>query len=246
MKLRNLFITTIVAGATLGVSCKKNSSSSTTTPYKCTTCTTAPMAVAANDNNAKGIYKGVIIGSTGTVIFDIQNTTNTVSAKLVIDATVVNLTSSNVWTSGQAFVGTFTGGLNGQNVFLSLAINADGSNPMVQYASIPGHPGASFDIVKETSVGLVEGFEGTYNTTRPETGSLNIVLSRTLGKWGGIARKTGDTTVGEAGHGAIINNQLIDSANNNRVIGTLNNDQLDGKFVDNNGTTVTITAKRTL
>lgn len=225
--------------------CKK-SKDTVADPYKCATCKTAPDALAANNSSSKGIYKGVIIGSSGTITFDIANNGATITAVMVIDGITVNLSAAVTWVAGQAYVAPFTGTLNGQPVTINFSVGATGGTPTVTSSSIPGHANASLTIIKETSGGLIECFEGNYSTTLPETGTFNIILSRTLSVWSGVARKTGNTTTSTAGSGSIVNNKLIDPSQNNRSIGAISGDDLNGSFVDGNGKTVTITGKRTL
>jgi hypothetical protein len=225
--------------------CKKDKTPETPT-FTCTTCKSTPDAIAANNSLSKGIYKGVIIGSTGTIMFDIANNGTSITAVMVLDGLTVNLTSTVLWVSGQPYVSPFTGTLNGQAISITFSVGATGGTPTVTSSNIPGHTSASFNIIKETSAGLVECFEGTYSTTLPETGTFNIILSRSLGIWSGVARKTGATTTSNPGTGTITNNNLIDPSQNNKSIGTLNNDALNGSFMDNNGKTVTLTGKRSL
>src|SRR5687768_12879311 len=159
--------------------CKKDSKDAE--PFKCASCTTQPQALAANDASSKGIYKGVIIGSSGTIAFNVLNGGTTISAIMVLDGITVNLTSSIAWVSGQSYVAPFTGTLNGGAVTINFSVNASGTGPAVLSATIPGHGSAQFRLVKETSTSLLEAFEGTYSTTLPETGTFNLLMSRTLG-----------------------------------------------------------------
>lgn len=175
---------------TLFVGCKKTEE---TKPYTCTTCKNTPDALAANDASSKGIYKGVLLASTGTVVFDVQNNGSTVTAKLTIDGTVVNLTSSVAWVSGSPYVAPFTGTLNGSTVSVTFSVGVSGQIPTVTSSSIPGHPNATFVVVKETSTSQVECYEGTY-TGNQSSGTLNLILSKSAGAWYGAARKTGGTT----------------------------------------------------
>lgn len=240
--LLSLAIVAISASA-IFISCKKSDDSSST-PYKCTTCSTTPEAKAAWDASSKGIYKGIVVGSTGTIKFDIANDTSAITATMDIDGTTVILTSNVSWVNGQAYIAPFTGTLNGQTVTIHLSVGASGSNPTVTSADIPGHPNAVFDIVKETSNALIECYEGTYSTTKPETGTFNIVLSRALGKWGGVARKTGSTENNDASGTIDANGTLKDD--DGHMIGTLSNDQITGNFQDSDNNTVTVNGKRTL
>jgi hypothetical protein len=67
----------------------------------CATCSATPTAVAANNTSNKGVYKGVVVGSTGTIKFDIANGGTTVTGTLVLDGVTINLTTTNTVTSGQ-------------------------------------------------------------------------------------------------------------------------------------------------
>jgi hypothetical protein len=219
------------------VSCKKDKES--TPSYTCATCKTTPDAKAANDASNKGVYKGVIIGSSGTIMFDLQNNGTTITATMVLDGVTVNLTASVSIVAGQSFVAPFTGTLNGQPVSITFSVGASGSTPTVTTSNIPGHPNSSFTIIKETSTSLVEAFEGTYSTSQPESGIFNMVLSRTLKVFGGTSRKTGTTT--NNSFNGIINasNELIDGTG--KKIAKLNGDVMTG-----GDATITINAKRTL
>ncbi len=213
------------------------------TEYKCASCTTAPEALAANDALSKGVYKGIIIGSTGTIKFAVQNGTNDITATLVIDGKTVTLTSSVSWTAGQPYVAPFTGTMDGQPVSIVFSVQENGGSPMITSSNIPGHANAVFTLVKETSDALIECFEGKYSTTKPENGTFNIVLSRKLGKFGGIARENGTTDEDDIS-GTIDNGVIKDEKG--RVLGNLNGDNITGSFQDSNGQTVTIEGKRTL
>ena len=100
--------------------CKKNND--TVNPpatYKCVSCKTMPDAVAANNNSSKGIYKGVVIGSSGTIMFDIANNGTAITAVMVIDGVTVNLTSAITWVAAQPYIANFTGTLNGAAVSIN-------------------------------------------------------------------------------------------------------------------------------
>lgn len=190
-------ISAVAFFATLGTvlifGCKKKDSS--TPSYSCSTCITTPEAQAANDAASKGIYKGVVVGSSGTIKFDIMNSDTTIKAYMDIDGTSVTLTASVRWVAGVSYVSAFTGMMNGQPVSITFSVDADGGNPTVTASNIPGHPAAQLTISKETSTSLVKCFEGTYkNNTTGETGTFDLFLSTGLKKWMAQARKTGDTT----------------------------------------------------
>ncbi|MEI9954995.1 MAG: hypothetical protein WDM90_01450 [Ferruginibacter sp.] len=60
--MKKLPVIFAILSITLFAGCKKSDSTNSTS-YTCTTCKTAPDAKAANDGSSKGIYKGVVIGS---------------------------------------------------------------------------------------------------------------------------------------------------------------------------------------
>jgi len=227
------------------VSCKKSKKEDKqqSAPYTCASCVSSPEALAANDASGKGVYKGIIVGSTGTIKFAVQNGNNDITATMEIDGTTVTLTSSISWVSGQPYVAPFTGQLNGQAVSITFSVQPDGSNPVITSANIPGHPNAVFTLVKETSNALIECYEGTYSTTRPETGTFDIVLSRAIGKWGGKARQDGQSG-SEDVSGTLSNGVLTDDKGHQ--VGTLSGDNISGTSKDSDGNTVTISGKRTL
>lgn len=227
--------------------CKKDKDPGTPA-YTCTTCTDTPDALAANDGSSKGIYKGVVLGSSGTIMFNIANNGTDITAVMVLDGQTVNLSSSVAWIAGQPYVADFTGTLNGAAVTITFSVGLSGGTPTVTSSNIPGHPSATLVVIKETSTNLVECFEGTYSTTLPETGSFNIIVLRTAGLWGGVARITGGTSADDDDiDGTISNNQLSSQMGAGTVVvGTLNGDQLNGSFVDSNNSTVTVTGRRTL
>ena len=244
MKKLHLLIATI---AILSLNACKKDSDTVDLPaaYKCVTCKTTPDAVAANNSSSKGIYKGVIIGSTGTIVFDIANNGSAITAVMVINGVTVNLTSNVTWVAGQAYTAPFTGVMNGAPLTINFSVGISGGTPTVTSSNIPGHPDASLNIIKETSGNMVECFEGTFLTTRPETGIFNMIVLRTLNTWTAVSRKTGSQT-SNTGNGTISDNKLIDPSQNNGSIGTLNVDGINGSFVSTDGKTVTITGRRTL
>lgn len=226
--------------------CKKDDGPGDTPSYTCATCKSTPDALAANNASNRGIYKGVFIGSTGTIMFNLANSGTTITAVLVIDGVTVNLTSNVTIVNGQPYNAPFTGTFNGLPVTINFAVGLSGGTPTVTSANIPGHPSASFTVIKETSSTLVEAFEGTYSTTLPETGNFNILILRSQGVWGGIARKTGGTSADDDDvNGTFTDNKLYQGAAN-QLIGTLNVDQLTGSFRDAGNRTITITGRRTL
>ncbi|HEY9362990.1 MAG TPA: hypothetical protein VIQ00_07005 [Chitinophagaceae bacterium] len=244
MHIKNVTVILFSLGLLMIAGCKKDSTDDSTDGYTCVSCKTQPDALAANDASSKGIYKGVVIGSSGTISFNVMNDGTGITSTLVIDGTTVNLTSSITWTAGQAYVAPFTGTLNGSPVSITFTVSANGGTPSITTSSIPGHPNASFTIVKETSSSLIECFEGTYHSSLPEDGTFNLLLSRAAKVWGADVRKNGETETDDAKGIITSDNKLVEE--NGTVMGTLSNDEIKGSFNDSNGRKITITGKRTL
>ncbi len=238
-----IFTLTSILMLTLSISCKK-SKENEKEPFVCTTCTKTPQAIAANDASSKGIYKGIIIGSSGTIKFDIANSNTTVVAVMVLDGVSVSLSSNVTWVAGQAFTSAFTGTLNGSPVSITFSVSTAGQSPTITAYNIPGHPSASFDLVKETSTNLVECFEGTYSTTKPEKGTFNLIVSRVMKAYSGSSRVDGNTSSNPFSGKLNANNQMLND--DNKVVGTITADEIQGTSQSSGGTSVTINAKRTL
>lgn len=224
------------------ISCNKKSDD--TQPYACVSCKKTPDALAANDASNKGIYKGTIAGSSGTIQFDLQNSNSTITAKMIIDGVTITLTSTVAVINGSPYVAPFTGTLNGQPVSITFSVGATGQTPTVTTSSIPGHPNAIFSIIKETSTNLIECFEGTYSTTKPDNGVFNLILSRSSGIYSGVSKSlVTANSQGTVGGTILSNGDIMDGT---KKIGTLSGDVITGSFIDNNGKTVTINGQRTL
>ncbi len=223
------------------LSCSSESSSE----YTCATCNNTPDALAANDASTKGIYKGVVVGSSGTLSINILNGSNTITATMVLDGISAVLTSSVAYVDGQAYTAPFTGTYNGTPVTINFSVAIGGGQPTVVTSNIPGHPTASFVLYKETSTSLIEAFEGTYSKTG-QSGVFNILLSRALNKWGGLAlNNVAGSTADEIDGTINASNQLI-VTENSVIFGTITGDEIHGSFLDSNGTTITISGNRTL
>ncbi|MEO6730849.1 MAG: hypothetical protein ABIN01_06505 [Ferruginibacter sp.] len=238
-----ILVSALCVAATLQ-SCKKSEEAAPVVT-KCATCTATPDAVAANNSSSKGIYKGVFIGSSGTIKFDVLNSGTTITAVMVIDGITVNLNSSIAWANGQPYVAPFTGTFNGAAITINFSVDASGGTPVIVSSSVPGHPTIQFTLLKETSVALVEAFEGSYTTSLSESGTFNMLASRVLGKYGGVSRKTNGSSNGGF-------DGTLDAAGNMKdskdgiIIGKITGDDIAGTSTAGNGAVIKIVAKRTL
>jgi len=243
--IKNLFAFAAAAVFALTtVSCSSDDSGNNgNEPYVCETCADTPDALAVHDNSVRGVYKGIFVGSTGTVYIDIQNGSNDITATLVIDDETIVLTSAVEVIDGHPYTAPFTGMYNGEEISVILSVGLGGSSPTMISSDIPGHPNAVFTVFKETSTSMIQAFEGTYTRTGGETGTFNILLSTALNAWGGIAKENGETDTTNVS-GTINGDQLVNDQG--VIMGTLDGDEINGSFQDNSGATVTITGYRTL
>lgn len=163
---------------TIMSACKKDDETTPPTPepYKCTTCITTPEAKAEHNTSSAGVYKGVIVGSTGTIALYLYNTGTEVSALVAFDGKNATLTTTSLsgWAPGQPITNAlFTGTIDGQTVQALFSVEANGQNPSVQL-TIPGHT-VTVAVYKETSTMLIKNYEGTY--AGDDNGIFNMSMS---------------------------------------------------------------------
>jgi hypothetical protein len=136
-----------------------------------TSLATTPSAKVEYDSSNFGIYKGVIIGSTGVITINIKNDGN-LKATLVIDGVTSTYTSTGEVTLNQPINNLrFT---NGSNTF-DINVSANGNDIVVTDSNIENHLGATFNIIKEYSTDLVKCYQGTYTGTN-DNGVFNIII----------------------------------------------------------------------
>lgn len=215
--------------------------------YKCEDCVNEPEANAAYDNTGQGIYKGVIIGSSGTIKFNIANNDNTVTAVLVIDGEEVLLTATGTYSPVSGITGAFTGSLNGQTVTIAFTVSTTGDFELGSVV-IPGHPEVMFTVLKEYSYQLVEAFEGTYSGQA--TGTFNLLVLRDEddnGEWYAISRSSDEEELEGYYEGSIDDEDMVGSGGVITVVGEVEGHNVKGSWqnTDNNATG-TWTGKRTL
>jgi len=178
----------ILSLAVISGACKKDDNKESG-DYKCTTCITLPEAKEQHNNSSAGVYKGVMVGSTGTIALYLYNTGTEVKALATFDGKNATLTTTDLanWTPGQAISNArFKGTINNQEMNAVFSVGANGQNPSVQ-VTIPGHT-VVVAIYKETSSSLIKNFEGTYQGDA--SGIFNITFngsSYTLVRDGGVA-----------------------------------------------------------
>lgn len=139
------------------ISCKK---SSTDSNDNSNSLSTIPETKSQYDNTSFGVYKGVIIGSSGTIIFRINNGDNVVKGYLTIDNQKDTLTTTATITLGQPISNIlFTGKISSMRI----STNADGSNARLSNIQINGHNNVTGFIIHEKSTKQVLCYEGTFS-----------------------------------------------------------------------------------
>lgn len=112
------------------------------------------------NNTSFGVYKGVTIGSTGTIVLRINNGDTIVKAYLSINNIKDTLSTTQQLTAGQPITNLL---LTGRFSSMTFSANADGSNAILNNLSITGHPNAIALLIHENSTQQVMCYEGTFN-----------------------------------------------------------------------------------
>lgn len=122
----------------------------------------APETKPQYDNTSFGVYKGVIVGSSGYIIFRINNGDNIVKGYLTIDNQKDTLSTTATLVPGQALSNIlFTGRISSMKV----SANANGTNASLSNVQINGHNNVTGVIVHENSTKQVLCYEGTFTGT---------------------------------------------------------------------------------
>ncbi|MBA0882155.1 hypothetical protein [Flavobacterium undicola] len=145
--LKTILVLTIIC--TLTFSCSKDDSDESKF-------TETPTAIKKFDQSNFGTYKGVFVGSTGTIVINL-NEDNTKSAVLTIDGKEYTYTTTETSTNGQVTNGlTFKNG----NSSFDFNVGASGEEPNITNITIVGHLNASIEIQKEQSDKIVKCYVG--------------------------------------------------------------------------------------
>jgi len=162
MKKSSYFFVTVLM---LIVACKKSETKTASNNFP-QSAETKPQY----DNTSFGVYKAVIVGSTGTIIIKIKNGDNNIKAYLSITNSKDTLSTSQQVIAGQAITNLkFVGRISSFN----LNADANGDNVEITALSIVGHPGAVAIAVHENSNQQVFCYEGTFTGER--TGNICFI-----------------------------------------------------------------------
>lgn len=212
--MKNLLLAVIFGAITL--SCSSDSSSGTSL-------SNTPQAKVEFDNKNFGIYKGVFVGSTGTILFNINNEEG-LSVTLTINESTSTCTTTETVTLASAISGlTFT---NGSSSF-GFSVDSNGDNPTVNNDNISGHPNATIVVLKEFSDSLVKCYVGTFNGD--DSGTFNFINEGNVIEGLGKPYDADSSTLlsgilsGTSITGSFEGGTFAGSQNNNNISGTWQN-----------------------
>ncbi|MGL2966577.1 hypothetical protein [Flavobacterium sp. XGLA_31] len=183
-----------------------------------------PLAKVEFDNSNFGIYKGVFLGSSGTVLININND-GTLSAILNIDGSSSTYTTTETATLNSAMVGlTFT---NGSNSF-DFSVTENGGDPTVSNINISGHPNATIKVLKEFHNVLAKCYVGSFSGD--DSGLFHVVIVDAVVD--GIAKSddgvsafnTDGTLIGTSITGVFEGGTFSGTSSGNQISGTWQND----------------------
>jgi len=142
---------------------------------------TSPTPKAANDNSYKGVYKGVLSGSTGHFYIDAYNTDATkLTLSFTFDGVSLTLDGTKT-TDGDNYVYTFSG----SGYTMDFEVTSTGSIVSATF-TFTGHTAAiTVDADKATSTTDVSVWEGTEAETTAtggcdESGVWNVIIKGTV------------------------------------------------------------------
>lgn len=188
---------------------------------------TTPETKPQYNNTSFGVYKGVVVGSTGTIVFRINNGDNLVKGYLTIDDVKDTLSTTQTLVPGQPILDAlFTGRISS----MTLSVHADGSNASLSNISIVGHDNVAIVIIHENSDAQVFCYEGTY--TGYYSGILNCtrVGANSVADTAYVVAKLNDTLMLQ-GFGAVINNNVnITLAPAFQIFGSFSGDNFNGRW----------------
>jgi hypothetical protein len=217
-------------------SCSSDSSSDSNTVGLSNT----PLAKAEFDSSNFGIYKGVIIGSSGVITINIKNDGN-INATLLIDGVSTTYSSVEEVTLNQPITNlTFT---SNNNTF-DVNVSASGDDISVVSSNITGHLDATFNVVKEYATDLVKCYQGTY-TGASDNGVFNIIIldQDLYGLSQSNAFPETDTLFLNGGY---IDNVISGTFSGGTFVGTTSGNTISGSWQNTSQESGTWTGQRTL
>lgn len=186
-----------------------------------------PTAKAEYDNSNYGIYKGIFVGSSGSVLININND-GTVSATIVVDGKTYNFTTTESATENEDISGlTFTSG----SLSFDFSVNSDGSDPLVYNIEFNNHPNAEISVIKEDSEHIVKCYQGTFNGD--SSGTFNFAISENE-LYGLAAQNIEGYSIVTELEGTVTDNSIMGYVEEVGTFeGTINGDNVSGTWESN-------------
>lgn len=129
-----------------------------------------PDASASENAKSGGVYKGVIVGSSGTFAVVLQNGIKRIRVTMDGETRDLTTTALDSWVSGDPLKNVLFEANDWQATF---SVGATGNVPSVNF-TIPGHTDLQVVLFKELSTAQVRAFEGTYSGT--SSGTWNFIV----------------------------------------------------------------------
>ncbi|ESU29388.1 hypothetical protein FLJC2902T_07870 [Flavobacterium limnosediminis JC2902] len=184
----------------------------------------SPEALEEYDDSSYGIYKGIFVGSTGTVYINIYNG-GSISAKMVIEGVTYNFKTSETAYDGKAITSlTF---FNTSSSF-DFNVQADGEYPTITNLNIKGHPKALVQLLKEYSFEHIKCYVGTFDN---DENSIFNLATTSNGYILGLALQKGETEIIYM-DGTFEGTKINGTFEGGHFSGTINNNKLSGIWED--------------
>ena len=170
----------LLVGVLCAVGCKDDPAPATSA------FTSHPDALAAENLKSGGIYKGVLVGSSGFLVVVLQSGKKEIRVTVDGESRTLATDGLTSWVSGTLIKPTvFTSG----DWSVSFSVGPEGQSPSISL-NIAGHAGAEAVILKELSTDQVRIYEGSYSGS--ETGTWNFVVQGPV--LSGVSRNTSDSS----------------------------------------------------
>jgi hypothetical protein len=219
----------LAAVALLGVSCGSD-------PAPASAFKSSPDAKAEEDSKSGGIYKGVIVGSSGFFAVVLQNGLKEIV--LTLDGEKRTLTTSTLdsWTSGEPIKNVV---FTSDDWSATFSVGGAGIVPSITL-SLAGHPNAQAVIIKELSTAVVRAYEGIYSGS--ESGTWNFVLQGPV--LSGVSRTTSGS--GSSTFYGLVNGNDLTLQTPVTGSGTISGDSVNGTWQTDTSASGTWSGKRVL
>ena len=219
----------VILGSSL-LSCSKDS----TEPAS--TLSNSPEAVASENTKSGGVYKGVLVGSSGYFTIVLQGGQKQIRVTMDGETRTLTTTALESWSSGDLIKNALFVADDWQATF---SVGIAGSSPSANF-TIPGHPNLQAVVLKELSNAQVRAYEGQYSGS--SSGTWNFIVQGQA--MTGVSRSA-DGGTAKTFYGLVDGNSIVLDVINGS--GTISGDNVSGSWSDpGTGGTGTWTGKRSM